>query len=452
MKKRIPSSIEIIFYSLLLIVGLAFPFQTSAQNKIKLVSNHSDAVFSKIDDADMNKFTLLGEGEISFKLDKNSVNKLMVAKEGYEPVYLEFPKSEKYEKELSVLLLNRMVEVETNHEDATVQVGDKILGNGRSKVIIPVGEMAEVSINKSGYVSKKAIYYNSPDKDSPPVKEFFELRDRYVQLDVNPKADAYLLNGQELPEGTTGIVVPYDKCVELKMVKAGYAEMVQNFCNLANSDAYPPVIHKAKMEDRVVKFAVLPIDAAIKVSGAAQAFGQYDLLVPKGRCLKVEVSKEGYVSYLHTYCNQTEADEKLPVVENLNLIEDEAYLASVYTDKVNHRIPISVRKSMSSADAWKVLISIITKEYDVLETVDFNAGYLITSWQYDGFNKGGKTIRSRIIITNSGSTTENNYAVKFVSQTGDGEAVNLDDAKYRDWNRILRKYYELLEDMEIRLQ
>lgn len=452
MKVSIPNIFNSRLFSIFILLVLILPFQVSAQNKIKLISNHSDAVFSKMDDSDINRYTTLGEGEISFKLDKNSINKVMVSKEGYEPVMLEFPKTEKYEKELKVLLLNRMVEVESNHEDANVQIGDQILGKGKSKVIIREGEIAEVTINKSGYVSKKATYYNSPDKDIPPVKEVFELRDRYVQIDENPKADFYLLNGEKMPEGTTGIVVPYDECVELKLVKNGYANLIQNFCNRAESDDSPPIIYKTNMEDRVVKFAVSPADASIQVNGEAEAFGRYDLLIPKGRCLKVEIGKEGFISYVHTYCNQTEADDKLPIAENINLSEDEAYLASIYSDKVNRRIPIAVRKSLSTADAWKILISIITKEYDVLETVDYNAGYLITAWQYDGFNKGGKTIRSRIIITNTGSTNENNYSVKFVSQIGDGETVNLEDTKYTDWNRVLKIYYELLEDMEIRLQ
>jgi len=452
MKASVLINFDFRLICLLLISTIAFSFQASAQNKIKLISNHSDAVFSKMDDNDFSKFTPLGEGEISFKLEKNSLNKLMVAKAGYEPLLLEFPKSEKYEKELRVLLVNRMVEVETNHEDATVQIGDQILGRGKFNVIIPEGQMAEITINKSGYVSKKATYYNAPDKDVPPIKEIFELKDRYVQLDIKPKADTYLLNGEEMQEGTTGVIVPYTKCVELKILKKGYADVVQNFCNMEGGENSPPIVYKAKMEDRVVKFAVMPADAAIQVNGAAQAFGQYDMLLPKGRCLKVEVSKEGFISYIHTYCNQTEADDKLAIVENISLIEDDAYHASMYTDKINHRIPVAVRKSLSSADAWKILISIITKEYDVLETVDFNAGYLITAWEYDSFNKGGKTVRSRIIITNSGSTTENNYAVKFVSQIGDGDAVSLDDNQYTDWNRLLKKYQVLLEDMEIRLQ
>jgi len=353
---------------------------------------------------------------------------------------------------MKVLLLNRMVEVETNHEDATVQIGDQILGRGKSKVIIPEGKIAEVTITKPGYVSKNAIYYNAPDKDVPPVKELFELKDRYVQLDVNPKADTYVLNGEEMQEGTSGVVVPYNKCVELKILKKGYADVVQTFCNMESGENNPPIVYRAKMEDRVVKFAVMPADASIHVNGASQAYGQYDLLLPKGRCMKVEINKVGHISYVKTYCNQTESDDIIPITENINLLEDEAYNASVYSEKINHRIPISVRKSLSSADAWKILISIITKEYDVLETVDFNAGYLITSWEYDSFNKGGKTIRSRIIITNSGALNESNYSVKFVSQTGNGDPLSLEDSQYGDWERILNKYYSLLEDMEIRLQ
>ena len=436
-----------VFFLLFILTDL----QGYGQGKIKLVSNHPDARFSKIDDADMAKFTALGEGEISFKLDKNSQNKLLVTKEGYEPVYLEFPKSEKYEKELSILLLNRMVEVESNHADAAVMVGNKVHGNGLSKIIIPQGETVEVSINKPGYVPLRAVYYNSPDMEIPPVKQFFELKDRFVQLDVLPGEVRYFLDGQELQGKVTGITVPYDKCVELKLVKDGYADVTQNYCNMTGSEVYPPILQKFKMEDRVVKFDIQPADAAISINGAAQGYGQYALLVPKGRCMKVEVIREGYMSFVQTYCNQNEND-KLPVVESLALTEDQAYQASVYTDKVNHRIPLTIRKSMSSPDAWKILISIITRSFDVLETVDFNAGYLITSWQYDTFNKGAKTIRSRIIVTNSGSTTENNYAVKFVSQYGEGEPIDIEDSKYVDWNRLLKKYHELLEDMEIRLQ
>jgi len=451
MKTFIPPHLRLKLILFCIIGSAAICSPATAQNKIKLTSNHSDAVFSKMDDNDFNKLTPLGEGEISFKLEKSSINKLLVAKSGYEPVYLEFPKSEKYEKEMKVLLLNRMVEVETNHEDATVQIGDQIMGKGKSKIVIPEGQIAEITINKAGYVSKKAIYYNAPDKDVPPVKELFELKDRYVQLEVNPLADAYVLNGEEMPEGSTGIIVPFNKCVELKILKKGYADVVQNFCNMENGENNPPIVYRSKMEDRMVKFAVMPADASILVNGASQAYGQYDMLLAKGRCMKVEVNRVGYISYVRTYCNQ-EPGDIIPIAENISLTVDEAYNASAYSDKINHRIPISVRKSLSSADAWKILISIITKEYDVLETVDFNAGYLITSWQYDSFNKGGKTIRSRIIITNSGALNESNYSVKFVSQTGDGDAMTLDDSKYTDWERILNKYYTLLEDMEIRLQ
>ncbi|KEO71943.1 hypothetical protein [Anditalea andensis] len=441
-----------VIISLMLISFFSYSVPVSAQNKIKLTSNHSDAVFSKMEDGDRGKNTPLGIGEISLKLEKNSDNKIIVAKAGYEPVVLEFPKTEKYEKEMKVLLVNRMVEVESNYDDAVFLNGEEILGRGKSSVIIPEGQMAEITVNKTGYVSKKTTYYNVSDKELPPVKEIFELKDRYVQLDIQPQADAYLINGKEMAEGTTGIVVPYGECVELKVIKKGYADVVQKFCNQDSGENIPPIIYGVKLEDRVVRLESLPADASIQVNGNSLAFGQYDLLLPKGTCFKVEVVKEGYISFVRTYCNQDTSSEDIPVVENVKLMDDEAYRVSIYSDKINHRIPIKVRKSLSNSEAWKILISIITKEYDVLETIDFNAGYLITAWRYDAFNNGGKTIRSRIIITNSGSLNESNYSVKFVSQTADGDVSHLEEAHFTDWDRIIRKYYELLEDMEIRLQ
>jgi len=99
MKVSLPINFDLRFSCLILMALFVLPFQVFSQNKIKLTSNHSDAVFSKMDDGDMSKLTLLGEGEVSFKLEKSSINKVMVAKSGFEPVYLEFPKSEKYDKE-----------------------------------------------------------------------------------------------------------------------------------------------------------------------------------------------------------------------------------------------------------------------------------------------------------------------------------------------------------------
>jgi len=90
-------------------------------------------------------------------------------------------------------------------------------------------------------------------------------------------------------------------------------------------------------------------------------------------------------------------------------------------------------------------------EFDVLETVDFNAGYLITAWKYDVFNEETMTIRSRVIITNSGNTSENNYSIKLVSQFGNGKPDELKVTDFKDWNRILKKYYDIMGEIEMRL-
>jgi hypothetical protein len=91
-------------------------------------------------------------------------------------------------------------------------------------------------------------------------------------------------------------------------------------------------------------------------------------------------------------------------------------------------------------------------EFDVLETVDFNAGYLITAWKHDSFNDQTFTARSRVIITNSGNTSENNYSIKMISQYGNGKPNELQDTDFKDWNRILKKYFDILDEIEMRIK
>ncbi|MCL6261409.1 hypothetical protein M3O96_20080 [Aquiflexum sp. TKW24L] len=139
------------------------------------------------------------------------------------------------------------------------------------------------------------------------------------------------------------------------------------------------------------------------------------------------------------------------MLEDVVLMEDEAYGLSLLSEKINIRFRLATRASISSADAWQKLISIVTKEFDVLETVDFNAGYLITAWKLDIFNDETLTIKSRVIITHNGDTSENNYSIKMVSQYGNGEPDKLEDSNFKDWNKMLKKYYDILDEIEMRL-
>lgn len=442
------NKLDRIFISFLFI--LSMPLDLQAQSKIKISCNHDDAIISKVDDISDATLTRLGIGSVDFKLDKDSKNKLLVTKDGYEPVYVEFPKTDKYEKEHLVLLENREVLIEADQEDAMIFSGDAHVGTKTAKIIIPKDESVTVFVNKSGYVTQKFEYHNKPDSQSPPIKQAVLLKDRIVNLENLPEGALVALGDAEPLPKISKIEVPFGKCVEIHISKEGFAEVTKEFCNIAGADNAPPINQKIVMEDRVVKIDSSPEDASIALNGKIEGVGSIEVLILKGKCQRITVTKDGFITFSKNYCNQPNA-EPLPVLEDVILIEDEAYGSSLLSDKINTRLPLATRASISSADAWKILISIVTKEFDVLETVDFNAGYLITAWKLDTFNDETLTIRSRVIITHNGDTSENNYSIKMVSQYGNGRPDILEESNFKDWNRILKKYYDILDEIEMRL-
>ena len=439
-----------ILFSSFLLINF-FSTWAHAQNKIKISCNLNDAVISKVEDGSNAALTRLGVGSVDFKLEKDSKNGLLVSKEGYESVYVEFPKTDKYEKELLVLLENREILIESDQEDAMIFSDDAHVGTKTAKVIIPKDKSVTVFVNKSGYVTQKFEFHNKPDKESPPVKQAVLLKDRIVNLENLPEGALVGIGDSEPLLGISKIEVPFGKCVEITITKDGFAEVKKEFCNISGSNNQPPITQKVVMEDRLVKIKASPEDAGIAVNGKIEGFGNLEFQIPKGKCQRITIIKEGFITFSKNYCNQPNSDA-IPVLEDVNLLEDESYNSSMLYDKINTRLPLETRASMSSADAWKILISIVTMEFDVLETVDFNAGYLITAWKYDVFNEETMTIRSRVIITNSGNTSENNYSIKMVSQFGNGKPNELKDTDFKDWERILKKYYDILDEIEMRIK
>ena len=140
-----------------------------------------------------------------------------------------------------------------------------------------------------------------------------------------------------------------------------------------------------------------------------------------------------------------------PLTEFVEMVEDEAYNSSISTDMANVRITIPVNKSIPSENAWKILSSIITRSFDVLETVDYNTGYLTTSWQVQNFN-GMSTIRTRVIVSSGGNADDLTYVVKIVSQRADGVTSVKEDQLFTDWGRLLKRYGGIAEEIQARLK
>ncbi|AFL83086.1 hypothetical protein Belba_0427 [Belliella baltica DSM 15883] len=432
-------------------LNLVLVFCALAQSKVRLSSNFPDVEFFKLSDNSDENPVSLGLGNVDFKLEKDSKNRVKVYKEGYEPVIAEFPRTEKWDKDQIIILENRLVSFAVDQSGATISFGDSVTNQKQVNIVIPKSQTVVVKVSKPGFVTEEVSFHNSTDRAEPPLVHLVSLQDRVVKLDLKPADASFSVNGQNVSNSNSEFVVPFGKCVEVVISKKGYADIVKEYCNTAENSNTLPITQNIILEDRVLSFNALPSDASIFVNGKMESLGSYEMFLAKGKCITVNIVKDGYLTFSKNYCNQDGAEE-LPIMEQVNLQENEAYNASLESNFSNSRLLLPAQAANVKEESWKLLISILTKEFDVLETVDFNAGYLISAWKYQEFNKGELTTRNRVIVTSSSNSNQNEYAVKFVSQLAEGKMESRDESKFKDWNRILTKYDDLADELIERFQ
>lgn len=437
----------------LLYLTLLTSFSISGfSQKIQLTANHSDAKFILLNDYDDSDKQELGTGSVEIKLEKDSKNRVKIVKPGYQSVVKEYNKDLKWDKDQRITLDTRQVDVTAEPFDAEIFVDGRMIGTKAIYLYVQKDRFLTVEVKKPGFATATKVYYNQPDKETPPMKDHFILKDRQVRLEVSPADANVATNGITLGKGNQDIKVPFGDCVTVTVTKDGYVNYEKVICNKVG-DPEPPIRDKALLEDRLVKITTAPNDAAIEIGGKRVGNGSYDLKVPINSCVEVRVSKDGFIRYVKNYCNQANMQEP-PTADFLEMQVDEAYTSSVSSDLANVRITVPVKVGIAPEESWKILSSIITGYFDILETVDYNTGYLTTSWQVQNFQSS--IIRTRVIVSSGGNSDQVAYAIKLISQEAflDGKnAVTVkDDEKFQDWARILKKYDGLIQEIQARLQ
>lgn len=440
-------------YKNLLLITLftLFAFSSFSQ-KIMLTADHPDAKFILLNDYDDSDKQELGTGTIELKLEKDSKNRVKITKPGYQSVIKEYNKDLKWDKEQRISLDTRQVDITAEPFDAEILVDGRVIGTKAIYLYVQKDRFLTVEVKKPGYVTTTKVYYNQADKETPPMKDHFILKDRQVRLEVSPADANVAANGITLGKGNQDIKVPFGDCVTVTVTKDGFVNYEKVMCN-KEGDPEPPVRDKALLEDRLVKITTAPNDAAIEIGGKRVGNGSYDLKVQKNACVEVRISKDGFIRYVKNYCNQANMQEP-PTSDFLEMVVDEAYTSSVSSDLANVRITVPVKAGLAPEESWKILSSIITGYFDILETVDYNTGYLTTSWQVQNFQSS--IIRTRVIVSSGGNSDQLAYAVKLVSQEafldGKNPVTVKDDEKFQDWARILKKYDGLIQEIQARLQ
>lgn len=133
----------------------------------------------------------------------------------------------------------------------------------------------------------------------------------------------------------------------------------------------------------------------------------------------------------------------------ITLKQSDFYLQSSQTDLANKYYEQTVSEELTADEALKLINRIITSYFDNIETLDSKTGYVKTAWYAQSFNN--VTVRTRVIVTNSGDEPLK-YRIKLISEIAKGTNVSIKaDQEFREWDRTLNKYSELINEFQTRL-
>lgn len=202
------------------------------------------------------------------------------------------------------------------------------------------------------------------------------------------------------------------------------------------------------VQAQTVKISGSEPDATIIVNGQKVGVGSYKLKLDKRECYKVKVEKPGFLKYEATVCGY-KAGPEAPKSLYFEMVRDDAEEASIKTDQANVDFEIEVNKDLDPTEAWKLTTQIVTDYFDAIEVSDKETSYLRTAWSVQSFQQN--TIRTRLIIKLSKSNPLT-FKVKLNSEySGTHGASVKADEQFREWDRILRKYRNVINDFSTRL-
>lgn len=197
-----------------------------------------------------------------------------------------------------------------------------------------------------------------------------------------------------------------------------------------------------KVKDQTILITCNQSDAVITINGKSAGNGSAKVKLLANSCTKIAAIKEGlYVNEVE-FCNN--GLSKIPKSYYIELEKDAAYEASIKTDVAN--VDINIRPKKSQTDSWKAVNSLVLQYIDAIETSDKENFYLKTAWVARTFNSG--VVRTRIIVKTSGSEQ---FSIKIISEYARPGSSVKDDERFLPWDRVLRKYSDIIPEFQSRL-
>ena len=189
-------------------------------------------------------------------------------------------------------------------------------------------------------------------------------------------------------------------------------------------------------------------DAEIYLNGKLIGKGSTVITVPKDDCVTVLSKKMGFLTERIEFCNKKDMTTP-PKTYFIEMQRDDAYDASIQTDIANVDIEM-VCNTMDKEQAWKLMNQIVLSYIDVIEMTDKETGYLRTAWSLKTFMQN--TIRTRMIIKET-STNPLVFKIKLVSESSGLPLTSVkSDELYKEWDRVLRSYSDVIGEFQARLK
>lgn len=416
--------------------------------KMKISVVPADATISEVKTGGAEE--LLGTGSAEIKISKDLPTQLIFKKPGFKPFTKTYQKVKGVDvkKEDLVELKDRMVTVTAEPYDAKIFVNGVEIGTRKIYVYIADNSSTTVEVTKPGYYKKSKTYYNQTGRDLSPVDDIIVLEDKAVKVKLFPNDAQIFVDGKKLPDNSDEIVVPSKTNVAVEYRKEGYVPVERTYYN---KEGMPqtPLFETITLKDRTVRVNTTPSDATIKVDGKPVATGEYSVKVVDGACVEVIIERAGFVPILKNFCNQSTMQAP-PVNEHIALKPDEAYTSSIQSDQANVNFTIAIGAARTPEDAWKIINGIVTNYFDVIEMADKETSYIRTAWSMKNFPNN--TIRTRIIVK-PGNTGTLQYVVKIQSESsGAANTGAKDDEKFKEWERLLNTYKDVISEMQARLK
>lgn len=201
-------------------------------------------------------------------------------------------------------------------------------------------------------------------------------------------------------------------------------------------------VFSQKVRDTKIKVSTSVPDASITVNGRAAGNGGAEVRLLSYSCMKISAQKEGFYAKSVEFCNN--GNTKLPKAHYIELEQDAAFEASVKADIAN--VDINIRPKKSLLESWKAVNSLVLQYIDAIEVSDKENFYLRTAWVAATYNSG--IIRTRVIIKANGA---DQFVIKILSEKAEPGSSVKDDEKFKEWDRVLRKYSKIIDELQNRL-